>query len=117
MSLKPEVLSIDYDAYTVPPGADSVAQAPMLFNGGVVIPLNTVTNASGAANVLVYRAPRVRVTKAAGEAWTPRDKIYLKADLSGFTKTNTSNTLCGRVADAALSADVIGVIDLDPAQA
>lgn len=117
MSAVAQILSPKYSAWEVAPGADSVAHAPMLFNSKVVVPLNTVTNASGNKNVLVYRADRVRVTSDTGAAWVPGDKVYLKADLSAFTKTSTSNTLCGTVADPKASGDTQGIIDLDPAQA
>lgn len=112
-----EILAVKYDAFVVPPGVDTTALVPFVFNGLVVLPLNTVTNASGLNNVLVYRSPRIRVPKVAAQVWTAGDKIYWDNTAKNFTKTTTSNTLCGRVAASALSADTQGLIDLDPAQA
>lgn len=50
------------------------------------------------------------VPKAAAEAWTTGDTLYLKADGSSFTKTATSNVFAGYAYADAASADVLGSI-------
>jgi predicted RecA/RadA family phage recombinase len=48
------------------------------------------------------------VPKAAAEAWTVGDSLYLKADGSALTKTSDANTFAGYAYSNALAADVIG---------
>ena len=107
-----QVLSPSYDAFEYAHTAATTTKIFLLISSKVVLPLNTA--AANETNVFVARAPRVRVPKATGEAWTPMQLIYLKADLSNFTTTATSNTLAGRVVKAAASADTEGEIELDP---
>lgn len=48
--------------------------------------------------------------KIAAEAWAVGDMLYLKADLTGLTKTSAGNTFAGYAYEAALAADVVGSI-------
>lgn len=109
-----EVLAPDsrIDTYKHTHTSATTKKVFLLLQGKPVMPLHTA--AANAENVFVYRAPAVKVPKAAAQVWTPGVLIYWDNTNSNFTTTLTGNTLAGRIAVAALSADTEGVIDLDP---
>jgi predicted RecA/RadA family phage recombinase len=67
----------------------------------------SITAAEG-ADVAIARVGVFEVVKETGVAWAVGNKLYLKADGSGFNKTATSNTLFGFAAAAAASGDATG---------
>lgn len=107
-----QVLSPDYVAVKKAHTAATTAKTFLLLNSKVVLPLNT--ELANVDNVFVYRAPRVRVPKASGQAWVALGLIYWDDTAKNFTTTATANTLAGRIASDAASADTEGEIDLDP---
>ena len=108
-----EILSQFYTTIKKAHTAPTTAKAFLLLNGKVVMPMNTA--AANEENVFVYRANKVRAPKAAAQAWVALGPIYWDDTAKNFTTTATSNTLAGRIAADAASADTEGVIDLDPA--
>ena len=110
-----EILSEHYDEYSLAHTAATVSKTPLVINSKVVIPLNDAE--ADIENSFVYRAPKVRVAKAAAQAWVPGTLIYFSTAGGVFSTSPTSNLLCGRIAESADTADVEGIIDLDPAQA
>lgn len=108
-----EIVSPDYDSETYAHSAGTVASTFYKINGRILLALNTAS--ANDDNVFVYEADCIRgVPKATGEAWAFGDAIYWDDINKVFTKTSTSNTLCGMVRVAALSADTTGSIDLNP---
>lgn len=107
-----EILSERYDEYVHAHSAATTAKVALALNGVPVIPLNDAD--ADADNVFVYRAPKVRVNKATGEAWTPGEPVYFHSTNLNFTNISTGAVMAGYVVEAALSADSEGVIDLDP---
>lgn len=108
-----EILSKFYNEIKKAHTAATTAKVFLLLNGKVVMAMNTV--AANAENVFVYRANKVRAPKVAAQAWVALGPIYWDDTAKNFTTTSTANTLAGRIAADALSADTEGVIDLDPA--
>ncbi|RCX32073.1 DUF2190 family protein [Thioalbus denitrificans] len=107
-----EILSVDFTGSVVAHTAATTAKGFYVVGGLVCMAMNAAD--ADADNVFVYKADRVRVPKATGEAWTFGTKIYWDATAEKFTTTSTANTLAGIVAEAAASADTEGEIDLSP---
>ena len=82
-----------------------------LLNGWVLLAMN-----SAAANVLnVFMIGGIlEYATATGTAWTAGDKIYWDDTNKVFTKTSTSNTLCGIAYEDKASAAATGCIMLIP---
>lgn len=92
--------------------AACTAHEPIVINSRVFIPQNTTE--AGERNAFVHKALVTRAPKASGEAWAPGDALYWDATAKAFTKTTTSNTLCGFAVEAKLSADTTsGLIEFD----
>ena len=68
--------------------------------------------AEGADAVLVYNAEKVIVPKETGQALSAGAKVYFDESENRVTSTSTDNFLCGRVVEAAASADTTVKIDL-----
>ena len=68
------------------------------------------STAAEGIDVAIARTGVFECVKESGAAWAVGDKLYLKADGSGFNKTATSNTLFGFAAAPAASGDVAGQI-------
>lgn len=109
-----EILSEHYSDFKHAHNAATTAKAPLLITGKPVIPLNDAL--ADAENVFVYRADKVRVTKATGQAWVPGELVYWHDGNQNFTNVATAAVLAGSVVDAAATADTEGVIDLDPSR-
>lgn len=107
-----EILSAGYDGVNHTHTAATTAKTFLLINSLPVMPMNSAL--ANVENYFVDQADRIRVPKATGEAWTPLTKIYWDDTAKKFTTTSTSNTLAGYVKEPALSADIEGVIRLDP---
>lgn len=100
----------------IQPGNSLTVPAPA---GGVVSGAPVVIGslrgfAAGSAaegvDVAISRVGVFECVKEAGAAWAVGEKLYLKADGSGFNKTSAANTLFGFAAAAAGSADTVGQI-------
>jgi hypothetical protein len=92
--------------------AATTSHTPLVINGKVLIPLNTA-NAND-RNAFVYSAEILGATTDTGAAWAVNDPIYWDATNSRFTKTSTSNTLCGHALEPKLSGDAVsGLIAFD----
>lgn len=92
--------------------AACTAHEPIVINSRVFIPQNTTD--ADERNAFVSKALVNNAPKAAGEAWSVGDALYWDATAKAFTKTTTSNTLCGFAVEAKLSADTTsGLIEFD----
>jgi len=107
--------SEDIKSITTAHSASTSALTPLLLNSRVVVPLNDAN--ANADNVFVYKAPRLKVDKNTGEAWTALGLVYWDDSAKNFTTStgSGSNTLAGIIVADAASADTEGYIDLDPA--
>jgi Uncharacterized conserved protein (DUF2190) len=90
--------------------AATTAMTPIVINGHVWIPLNTV--AANALNSymtfgLLSDGAQAAVAIAAG------DKIYWDNAASKFTNVLTSNTLCGYALEASASGGPTGIFRFD----
>lgn len=98
------------NSLTVPaPSGGVVSGAPVVI--GSLRGFAAATAAAG-EDVSIVRAGVFEVVKETGAAWAVGDKVYLKADGSGFNKTSSSNTLFGFATEAAASGDLVGKIIL-----
>lgn len=98
------------NALTVPaPSGGVVSGKPVVI--GSLRGFAAATAAEG-EDVAIFRRGVFDVDKESGTAWAVGDKVYLKADGSGFNKTATSNVLFGFAAAAAVAGDTVGRICL-----
>jgi predicted RecA/RadA family phage recombinase len=98
------------NSLTVPaPSGGVVSGQPVVI--GSLRGFASATAAEG-EDVAIPRIGVYEVVKEAGVAWSIGDKLYLKADGSGFNKTASANTLFGFAALAAASGDVVGYLCL-----
>lgn len=86
--------------------AATVAREPIVINGRVAIPLNTI--GANERNAFVYESEVDNVPAQTGTAWAWGDALYWDATNKRLTKTATNNTLFGfaiqpKAADAAVS--------------
>lgn len=92
--------------------AATTTKAPILVNSRVMIPLNTAL--ANVRNTFVREAEISGATTDTGAAWAVNDAIYWDNTNSRFTKTSTSNTLCGHALEAKASGDAVsGLIAFD----
>lgn len=95
---------------TVPaPAGGVVSGAPVVIGS---LRGFAAATALATVDVAISRVGVFECVKEAGAAWAVGDKLYLKADGSGFNKTSLANTLFGFAAAAAESAAVVGQICL-----
>lgn len=107
-----EVVSPTYSSFKHAHSAATTTKNFYLISSKVVMALNTALISTD--NVFVKRGV-VRAPKATGQAWVPMAVLYWDDTAKNFTTTSTSNTLAGRVHEAAASGDTEGLVDLDPA--
>lgn len=92
--------------------AATVSKTPILINLRVMIPLNDAD--ASERNTFVREAEISGATTDTGAAWLVNDAIYWDNTNSRFTKTSTSNTLCGHALEAKASGDAVsGLIAFD----
>lgn len=105
----PEILSESYDAVVDAHSAATTAKAFYVRNGMVMMAMNDAD--ASADNVFVVSTPNMRVTKAAGSAWSVGDQVFFDADNSNFTNVYADGlALAGFVREDAASDDVEGKI-------
>ena len=107
-----EILSERYSAGKHAHTAATTAKSFYTINGQVMMAMNS--ESANVDNIFVYRADKLRVPKATGQAWALGNLIYWDSTNSNFTTTATGNDLAGIVAEAAASGDTEGVIDFFP---
>jgi predicted RecA/RadA family phage recombinase len=92
--------------------AATTGHEPIVINSRVWIPLND--KAADERNAFVHRSLVSNAPKATGAAWAVGDALYWDATAKQFTKTTTSNTLCGFAVEARASGDTTsGLIEFD----
>jgi predicted RecA/RadA family phage recombinase len=92
--------------------AATVTDTVYLLNGRVMMAMNSA--ALSVANIFLYTG-LIEYASETGVAWTAGDKLYWDDTGKKFTKTSTSNTLCGIAAEDKASAAATGLILLDQA--
>lgn len=90
----------------------TVTDTVYLLNGRVLLAMNSA--GPSVANIFMYKG-LIEYTSETGVAWTAGDKLYWDDTAKRFTKTLTSNTLCGIAAEDKVSAAGTGLVLLDQA--
>ena len=85
--------------------AATTALTPLLINTHLFIPLNTA--GANERNTFVRDTEINAAVTDTGAAWVLGDKIYWDDTAKKFTKTSTSNTLCGYALEAKASGDAV----------
>lgn len=111
MAKKFELLSKRYKAAKVVLGG-TVAAGDWV-NSGDLYGFYLVDGVSGDIAALIYESEMVRVEKASGQAWVVGEPVYYHTTNLNVTNVSTGAVLCGYVAEAALSAAVLGFITFD----
>lgn len=107
-----EIVSPTFKSFKHAHTAATTAKNFYLISSKAVMALNTAL--ANADNVFAKEGV-IRAPKATGQAWVPMVALYWDDTAKNFTTTSTSNTLAGRVHEAAASGDTEGMVDLDPA--
>lgn len=85
--------------------AATTAKVPVVIATQAFIPLNTVD--ADERNAFVYESEIDNAPTDTGTAWVPGDALYWDATNGVFTKTSTSNTLCGHALQPKASGDAV----------
>lgn len=93
------------------PAGGTVSGLPVLIGAGIFG--IAVTDSVAGDDVEIKRTGVYSdQVKAAGAAWAQGDVLYWDNAAKAFTKTSGGNTRVGVAVVAALSADVVGVVDI-----
>lgn len=85
--------------------AATVSKEPIVINGKVLIPLNTM--AANERNAFVYESEIDNAKAETGVAWNVNDKLYWSAATKTLTKTDTGNSLFGYALQPKASAAAV----------
>lgn len=107
-----QIVSPTYGSFKHAHSAATTTKNFYLISSKVVMAMNTALISTD--NIFVKRGV-IQAPKATGQAWVPMALLYWDDTAKNFTTTSTSNTLAGRVHEAAASGDTEGFVDLDPA--
>ena len=106
-------LESDYREIKAVNSSGSTLTAGYYFASGNMAGFSLVDVAAGAAFALVVAAPKVKVVKNAGEAWTAGERLYYDESESEITKVASGNIFIGHAAEAATSAAEEGWVDFN----